>query len=161
MIGLDAAAIAHAALNHGDHAGALLAELAASPEARETPYYPCYLPSLVRAATALGDSRLAERLTAAFQPRYPLADHALAAAGAILAEAAGDHRRAAQEYAHATNRWERFGVLTERGFALLGQGRCLVRVGQSHDAVPILNNAREIFQALGAKGPHHRDKRVP
>ena len=58
-----------------------------------------------------------------------------------------------RRYADAAHRWERFGVITERGFALLGQGRCLVRVGQSHDAVPILNNAREIFQALGAKHP--------
>lgn len=151
VIGLGTAAIAHAALNHGDHAGGLLAELAASPEARETPYYPCYLPSLVRAATALGDPHLAERLTAEFQPRYPLADHALATSDAILAEAAGDHNPAARRYADAAHRWERFGVITERGFALLGQGRCLVSVGQSHEAVPILNTAREIFHALGAK----------
>ena len=153
VIGLAAAAIAHAALNHSDHAGALLAELAETPESHGNPYYPSYLPSLVRAAVAVGDPDLAKRLVATFQPRFPLADHALAAAGAILTEAVGDHRRAAQEYADAAHRWERFGVITERGFALLGHGRCLVRVGQSHDAVPILNNAREIFQALGAKNP--------
>ena len=150
VIGLGTAAIAHAALNHGDHASALLSELAASPEARETPYYPCYLPSLVRAATALGDPHLAERLTAAFQPRYPLAEHAVATSEAILAEAAGDHDRAARRYADAAHRWGRFGVITERGFALLGQGRCLVSIGQTHDAVPVLNNAREVFQALRA-----------
>ena len=57
---------------------------------------------------------------------------------------------AADGYADAAGRWEQFGVVPEHAFALLGHGRCLVRVGQSHNAVPILNNAREIFQALGA-----------
>lgn len=50
--------------------------------------------------------------------------------------------------ADAADRWERFGVVPEQGFALLGQGRCLLGLSRPTEAAPILQHAREIFGRL-------------
>jgi hypothetical protein len=63
------------------------------------------------------------------EPRTPLAEHALTASRAQLTEAAGDHTQAASLYAEAAERWQEFGNVPERAYALLGQGRCLVALG--------------------------------
>jgi len=47
------------------------------------------------------------------------------------------------------NRWERFGVVPEQAFALLGQGRCLLGLSRP-EAASVLHHAREIFERLGA-----------
>ena len=46
--------------------------------------------------------------------------------------------------------WDRFGVVPEQAFALLGQGRCLVQLGRSTEAAQVLQQAREIFARLRA-----------
>lgn len=47
-------------------------------------------------------------------------------------------------------RWERFGVVPERAFALLDRGRCLMGLDRPTEAAPALHHAREIFERLGA-----------
>jgi hypothetical protein len=75
----------------------------------------------------------------------------------LLAEARGDFQAAADAYAEAADRWERFGVVSEQAFALLGQGRCLLGQGRCLlglarpvEADPVLQGAREIFARLQA-----------
>ena len=67
-----------------------------------------------------------------------------------LTEARGDLWAAVDAYADAADRWERFGVVAEQAFALLGQGRCLVGLSRPNEAAPVLRNAREIFERLQA-----------
>ena len=80
----------------------------------------------------------------------PYAEHALVAANAALAEARGDQLAAVDAYTEAASRWERFGVVPEQAFALLGYGRCLVGLSRPTEAAPVLQRAREIFERLGA-----------
>jgi hypothetical protein len=75
--------------------------------------------------------------------------HAFARAES-LAEACGDLQSASEGYAEAAGCWERFGVVPEQAFELLGQGRCLVRLARPDEAAPALQGARSIFQTLGA-----------
>jgi hypothetical protein len=105
---------------------------------------------MVRTALGIGEPALAERLVAGLEPRYPYAEHALVAANASLTDARGDLQTAAIAYADAADRWERFGVVPEQAFALLGQGRCLLGLARPTEAAPILQHAREIFERLGA-----------
>ena len=148
--GLGSAAVARAALGHDDAAAALLAEMEATPGAYEIIYYPAFLPRLVRTALGIGDRELAERLVAGLERLSPYAEHSLVAANAALAEGRGDLQAAAVAYAEAADRWERFGVVIEHAFALLGQGRCLVRMARPTEAAPILQHAREMFEGFGA-----------
>jgi class 3 adenylate cyclase/tetratricopeptide (TPR) repeat protein len=148
--GLGSSALARAGLGQDDRAAALLAELETTPGAHENPNYAGYLPAMVRTAVAIGDRQLAERLVHGVEPRHPYAEHALVAANAALAEARGDHQAAADAYADAADRWHRFGVVPEQAFALLGQGRCLLRLERPRKADPVLRQAREIFETLKA-----------
>src|SRR5207342_3570779 len=52
----------------------------------------------------------------------------------------------ADAYADAADRWERFGVVPEQAFALLGQGRCLLRLSRPTEAASVLQRAHEIFE---------------
>jgi hypothetical protein len=150
VTGLGSSALARAGLGEDDAAARLLAEIEATPGAREDPYYASYLPAFVRTALAIGNRGLAESLAQAVDPRFPYAEHALVAANAALTEARGDMQAAVEVYTDAADRWERFGVVPEQGFALLGQGRCLVGLARLTDAAPVLQQAREIFERLGA-----------
>jgi hypothetical protein len=53
--------------------------------------------------------------------------------------------------AEAAALWAAFGHLSEHGHALLGQGRCLVRLGLADDARAPLSAARTIFKRLAAR----------
>ena len=147
---LGAAALARAALGQNAEARDLIAEIEASLAAREDTNYVNLLPALVRTAAALGDHGLVLRLVAGVEATNPQAEHALTAANAVLAEARGALEAAAAGYADAATRWQAFGVVPEHAFALLGQGRCLVALGRTGDAVPVLQQAREIFRQLQA-----------
>ena len=76
--------------------------------------------------------------------------HATVAANASIAEAEGDLQAALGGYTDAARRWERFGVVPEQAFALLGRGRCLLELGRPNEASPVLLEARAIFDRLGA-----------
>lgn len=148
--GLASSALAHAALEHNDHAAALLAEIASTPGTSDKTQHTSYLPAMVRAALAIGDHELALRLTSRLEPRTPYPQHALKTATTALTEARGDMQTAADGYADAAKRWEQFGVTPEHAHALQGHGRCLLTLRRPDQAAPILRHARELFTQLGA-----------
>ena len=150
VFGLGAVAQVRAALCQGEAAAALLTEIETYPGARGAPNYTVMLPTMVRTALGIGEPSLAERLVAGFEPRTPYAEHDLVTANAALAEARGDLSTAADAYADAAGRWERFGVVPEQAFALLGHGRCLIGLSRGPEAAPVLQHAREIFERLKA-----------
>jgi len=128
----------------------LLGELEQAAGTRESPYYARHLPAMLRTALAAGDAELAKRLADGLKLRYPLDEHALCAARAQLAEHDGDHAEAASRYAEAAARWQEFGNVPERAYALLGQGRCLRALGKT-DAEEPLRQARDLFASMGYK----------
>jgi hypothetical protein len=69
----------------------------------------------------------------------------------LLDDASGEHATAATGFADAAARWHDFGVPYEEAQALLGQGRCLVALGRTLEATPVLEQARVIFARLKAK----------
>jgi class 3 adenylate cyclase len=148
--GLSSAAITHASLGNATHAIALLSELAATPDTRDNSMYAAYLPALVRTAVGLNQHDTAQSLAMDYRPHTPYAQHALITTTAALAEASGDHDAAADGYADAAGRWERFGVIPEHAYALQGHGRCLINLCQPHAAAPVLHQARALFDRLGA-----------
>jgi class 3 adenylate cyclase/tetratricopeptide (TPR) repeat protein len=108
------------------------------------------LPELVRCAVASSGPELAARMADAFEPNTPLREHALVAARAVLAEAAGDVADASTLYAEAAERWEEFGNVPELAFAQVGHGRCLVALARPSPEVPLVR-ARELFASMGYK----------
>jgi hypothetical protein len=145
---LAAAAAGRLAQGVPEQARALLVELEQTPGARETSYYARQLGAMVRTVLAAGDPELAARLADGLEPLFPLREHALCAARARLAEAAGDHAKAATLYADAAGRWQQFGNVPERAHALLGQGRCLAALGKPEAEQP-LRETRELFASMG------------
>ncbi len=150
VISLGSVALARAGLGQDEAAAALLREVEAFPGARDNEMYPALLPAMVRTTLLIGDASLAERFVSGYEPRYPYREHGLVAAGAALTEARGDLQAAAEGYADAADRWDRFGVVTEQAFALLGQGRCLVGLSRPTEASPVLQRARKIFDRVHA-----------
>jgi hypothetical protein len=92
ILSLGSAALARAGLGQDAAAIALLTELEAYPAVRENAYYAVSLAAMVRTALGMSGVGLAEHLVSGFEPRYPYAEHALGAATAALAEAAGTYR---------------------------------------------------------------------
>ena len=137
------------AQGHRQQANALLSELDQVSGILADPYYAAALPECVRTALALEQPELADRLVEGVQPRTPLAQHALAACRAQLAEAARDHAQAAALYAQAAEGYREFGNMPERAYALLGQGRSLLALGQPAE-LP-LAQARELFSSMSYK----------
>ena len=103
-----------------------------------------------RNALALGEPALAERLAERLEVGGPADDHAQVAAQAQLAEAGGGPETAARLYRQAAEGWKRFGDVPERAYALLGQGRCLLALGDPGADQP-LAEARELFVSMGYK----------
>jgi hypothetical protein len=58
--------------------------------------------------------------------------------------------QAGELYGEVAGRWERFGVVPERAHALLGAGRCLLRLERGGSEAA-LREARELFANLGAR----------
>jgi len=150
IMGLASAALVYQTLGDPGTAVALLSEIESTPANRWDANYAAYLPTMVRTALAAGDPALANRLVTGFEARHPYGTHALITANAALAEARGDLAGAAEAYLDAAGRWERFGVVPEQAFALLGQGRCLVGLRRPAEALPVLHEARHLFERLGA-----------
>jgi len=129
---------------------ALLEALESSVDVETSPNFFHYLPAMARIAVEIEARALAQRLIERPKPAYPLSADAWIAASAVLLEAAGDLAAAEPGYADAAERWERFGVVPEIGYALLGRARALVALGRASDAAPVAERAREIFRGLGA-----------
>jgi class 3 adenylate cyclase/tetratricopeptide (TPR) repeat protein len=151
IAGFAGAAQAYAAVGQSNLALSLLSEVDAAPYIRESPTYPAFLCEMVRTAIGAGDESLAARLVDGVEPIFTYHQHALRAAGAILEEARQASEEAAAGYGEAAERWSSFGVVPERGHALLGHGRCLLALKRADDAVGPLREAQEIFSSLGAR----------
>jgi hypothetical protein len=145
-IGLGAAAQHLLAAGRPERAKSLLLELA-QVEGVYATY--SFLPELVRCAFASSGPELAAPMTDASEPTTPMREHALVAARAALAEAAGDVAEASTLYSEAAERWEKFGNVSELAFALLGYGRCLLALARP--SVEVLARARELFASMGYK----------
>ena len=139
-----------AGLGQDEMAAALLREIEAYPGVRANPHFPTRLGEIVRTALRIDEADLAGRFVASYEPRTPYAEHALVAANAALTEAGGDVQAAAEAYADAAARWERFGVVPEQAFALLGEGRCLLDLDHAAEAALALRRASKIFERLRA-----------
>jgi tetratricopeptide (TPR) repeat protein len=103
----------------------------------------------MRISAAAGRLDLGQRFLedAAFAAR-PRCSLLAARAGAV--EGHGELELAAELYAEAASRWEEYGHVLERGYALLGAGRCLARLGRWAEASARLGEARAVFAALHA-----------
>lgn len=150
MMAMAYAAAAKSMLAGGQttQAKSLYEELEQTSGTRDDPYYAAQLPDLIRHTLGVGDQQLALRLTEGIEPRTPLQRHALVASRGSLAEATGDHAKAASLYADAATEWREFGEVPELAYALLGRGRCLLIVG-SHEAAESLAEARDLFSSMG------------
>ena len=144
------AAIAQTAVGEAHGVAALLTELEQVPDVRHTLDYLRSLPDLVRVAIAVGDADLGARLADGLKPVYQLDQHVILTARALLAEQHGKHAEAASLFTDAAARWKRFEVPWEQAQALLGQGRCLLGLDRSIEAMEPLRAARDIFASLGA-----------
>jgi len=96
----------------------------------------------VRVATAAGALDLAEAFLDGSEHASAWDGCARPAARATLAEARGQLDEAATLYREAARRWDEYGSIVERGYALLGVGRC-------GDA-KALREGDAIFASLGA-----------
>jgi tetratricopeptide (TPR) repeat protein len=148
---LPPAAEVHFRLGEPAVAAALLSELERTPRVRDTPYYSATLADAVRIALAAKAPDLASRLAEGVEPIYPLREHALASARALLAEHRGDHVEAEVSFADATQRWRRFEMPWEQAQALLGRGRTLLALGRMSESIDSLREARDLFLRLGAR----------
>ena len=149
-LGFSAGARLLLAQGQRQQARALLVELAGTPGTRAAATYAFQLPDIVRTALALGDNALGGSLVDGVESVTPLHEHALAACEAQLVEAAGDRAKAATLYAEAAERWDEWGNVPERAYALLGRGRCLVTLDKPAAEQP-LREARELFSSMGYK----------
>jgi predicted ATPase/class 3 adenylate cyclase len=107
--------------------------------------------TVIRAALNAGDSDLAAGLVQDLAPSSPMREHIQTTCQVLLDDASGEHATAATGFADAAARWHDFGVPYEEAQALLGQGRCLVALGRTLEATPVLEQARVIFARLKAK----------
>ena len=76
---------------------------------------------------------------------------------AQLAEAAGDHAAAALLYEEAAERWQQFGHVPERAYALLGQGRCLHALARRRSRAAAAHRTRAV-RADGLPAGARRDR---
>ena len=129
----------------------LLRACGQTPQAAGGSDFVARLPQAVRTALAAGDADLAEVLIEGIAPIYPLGEHALVTARALLDEHAGRQAEGAAAFADAAARWHEFGVPYEEAQALVGEGRCLVALDRAPEAAAPLAAARAIFARLGAK----------
>jgi tetratricopeptide (TPR) repeat protein len=147
---VNAALVEHAS---GDRAAALsLVEEAARTTAERAGgrrFLGQYLADMVRIAAGPAPT-LARDLVADVETtatRYRLT---AATAHAVLTEATGESESAAARYAEAAAGWNAYGQALEHALALLGQGRCLARLGRP-DAQSVLRVAHHHLTTLGAR----------
>ena len=109
------------------------------------------IPEAVRLAMGLGRPDLARRLAAKVPAERPFDAGTLDILDALLRERGSDYSGAAHRFSAAQKRWAQLGVPYERGQALLGLGRNLLKSGQTRGAAAALAQARGIFSTLGAR----------
>jgi hypothetical protein len=146
-----AAATRHAT---GDRSGALalIEELAETTRDGLGIWATYELAPAARICAALGAGAIARRMV---PPESALVNarvrHSLASAGALLSEDDGDFEQARDLHADAAGGWREFGCPHEHAYALLGEGRCLLALGQSGEASSRLREARDLAATLEAR----------
>jgi len=110
-----------------------------------------YLPSIGRVCSAAGDLGPLQRLLGDANGLERPLHRFVAGAQAILAEARGEHAVAEPLYDEARKGFEEYGCVVEHAYALLGLARCRLACERVEDAVRPLEEARAIFERLGAR----------
>jgi class 3 adenylate cyclase/tetratricopeptide (TPR) repeat protein len=133
-------------------AASLVEELLRLTRDRSAWYLVPFAPDLLRMCVRERRLDLAQRIIESVRESARRNMLCVTTGEAMLEEA--DHRydRAARLYEQVASGWKEFGSVLEHGFALLGEGRSLARLGRS-DASDRLLKAGEIFAALGAAPP--------
>ncbi len=145
-----AAAARHAA---GDAEGALalITELEDRTRGSDVSRRVNELPIVARIGAALGVPAIAEALLPAGPgPAFNRGRHCVTAGRAVLAESRGDLSAALDLFAEAAAGWHEFGHPAEEAHALLGLGRCQLRLSRPKEAAANVRTAGLIAQALGA-----------
>jgi tetratricopeptide (TPR) repeat protein len=127
----------------------LLRQLADDPVLRDDHDYVARLPAFVQQAISGGDVELARRLAADVQPMNPLYERVLREVRAELAEADGDFAGGATLYAEAAAAYGEWQAIWNRAACLLGQARCLIKIGEGR-AADVLDEARGMYVQMGA-----------
>jgi hypothetical protein len=109
-----------------------------------------FLADLVRVCVASDALPLARRLVERSRPTARRHRLSMLSASAAIAEASGDVREAAGRYEEAVEGWRDYGHQVETGLALLGEGRCLERLGNARSA-DLRARAEQIFAGLQAQ----------
>ncbi len=109
-----------------------------------------FLDELAVVCVEAGDLDVMRRLVDSIRMTAGRAGHALVGARAVLAEADGDPEAALLLFEEAAKRWADYGFVFGRGLALLGSARCLLALGRTTEATPVLHQARDIFAELEA-----------
>ena len=148
------AAFVSARIGEKGEAVALLVECLASPAAVTSTVEA--VPTSVRTALGCGEHAIAKGfleccLAGCPEPRLPLVDNVVRSVEALLAEAGGEHERAAAGFADAVSCWREFGMPYEEAHALFGMGRSLEALGRKPESGEHLAAAAEIFKRLGAR----------
>jgi tetratricopeptide (TPR) repeat protein len=135
----------------GDLPGALSLIEELERATRDRPHYRAHhLPDAVRVCVASGALGLAESLFEGTDIAAERVRRLVLAGRAILAEGRGSPEEAVSLFAEAAMRWTEFSCVVAQAQALLGQGRCLVRMDRRQEAGEPLREARKIFRLLGA-----------
>jgi class 3 adenylate cyclase/tetratricopeptide (TPR) repeat protein len=109
------------------------------------------LPVVVRILARLGDLERARALVTDPPPVMSERERlSLASARAILAEAEGDHARAAGAYREAVDGWRAYGMPIELGQLLVGLARCERSLGRVDAARDAARAAIEVLTPLDA-----------
>jgi class 3 adenylate cyclase/tetratricopeptide (TPR) repeat protein len=110
-----------------------------------------FLPQVVRTMIAIGDRIGFDELFDGCHESVPRDKYSLTTARALLAEHRGDLAEAEDLFREAVEGWKDFGHRFEHANALLGRARSLVALGRVAEARPVAEEARGLFEALGAR----------
>jgi tetratricopeptide (TPR) repeat protein len=135
-----------------DDGTALIEELRELTDNRSGWYLVPFAPDLVRMCVTHGRTDLARGLEPSVHGSARRNELTATTVEALLDEAEGAFDEAARRFAGAASGWREYGSIPEHGFALLGEGRCLVQLGRS-EASERLQAAGSIFKSLGAGPP--------
>jgi tetratricopeptide (TPR) repeat protein len=128
-----------------------LEELEHATRDRASSYRAKYLTEAARVCAGTGALEPAKRLGSDLDVGAPDFLNRVLTARAVLAEAEGSPTEAFAGYTEATARWRELGNVVEEAYALLGRGRCLLRLDRHEEAAEPLAAARAIFERLGAR----------
>ena len=147
---LAAGALVAAGNEDAERALELVRELVEVTRGRSDRHRALFLPELTRLCASAGALDLARELSDGLSVELGRIGSARASAAAVLAEAEGRVPQAVELHEAAAQRWRDFGGVPALAEALLGQGRCLVKLDRP-GAGPPLTEARELFAKLGDK----------